>query len=105
MKVSLVNIRNYKEDDYLYVGRPSKYGSPYASKLSKVEGTIQVDSKEEALRLYKEYIMKNQHLITELLEELEERNITKLGCWCYPSDCHADIILQLIKEKQNGFEF
>jgi len=100
VKVNLINIRGYTNDDYIYVGRPSRYGNPYSSKedsLGEYVGT-----KDEAINRYEKYIDENDHLIDELISELKEKNTNKIGCWCSPSRCHGDVLKQRIELR--GYE-
>ena len=103
--MQLINLKNYLDKDYIYVGRPSIWGNPYSSKPSSLLDTIIVSNKDESLSKYEEYIMNNLNLVDDLIKEMNNKNVTKIACFCYPSRCHADILLKLIKEKQNGFEF
>lgn len=96
--IEVVNIKNYKSDDYIYVGRPSKWGNPYSSKDSEL--AERVENREESLKKYREYILNNLSLVDELIYEMNQNSITKLGCWCKPSNCHADILVELINEKK-----
>jgi len=88
----------------IYIGRPSKWGNPYSHK----NGTLakyKVDTREEAVEKYKEYILNRE----DLLECLHELKGKVLACWCAgkmplteedkPFRCHGQILLELIKER------
>lgn len=96
MKLETVNINEYKGDDYIYIGRPSRYGSPFASKPSKI-AEFKVDSKFEAMEKCREYFTENTYIIDSLINELNEKGINKLGCFCSPKPCHGDILIELIE--------
>lgn len=96
--IKVVNIKNYNGDDYIYVGRPSKWGNPYSSKDSNL--AERVTSREEAIKKYKSYILENLNLVDDLIEELNDKSLTKIGCWCKPASCHADILAELINERK-----
>lgn len=98
MNLDLINIRNYEDTDYMYIGRPSKYGNPYSFKTSNL--ATKVESKEESLRLFREYINENPNLIDNLIKDIKEGGYTKLGCWCSPGKCHGDILIEKIKERR-----
>lgn len=87
-----------KNEPYdVYIGRGSKWGCPYT--IIKDRPTLAseiVDSKEEALSKYKEYVLNNPELI-ESLDELEGKT---LGCFCKPEKCHGDILLELLTKKK-----
>jgi|AntRauTorcE11897_2_1112592.scaffolds.fasta_scaffold00596_13 hypothetical protein len=97
--IETVNINEYKGDDYIYIGRPSKYGSPFASKPSKI-AEFKVGSKSEAMEKCKEYFTENPQIIDELIDELKEKEISKLGCFCSPKPCHGDILIELIEMRK-----
>ena len=76
----VVNIR--REDCDIYIGRPSKWGNPFA--IGR-DGT-----REEVIAKYKEYIRRRPRLIEDLREEAGET----LGCFCAPLPCHGDVLLE-----------
>ena len=81
----------------VYIGRGSKWGCPYT--IIKDRPTLAseiVDSKEEALSKYKEYVLNNP----ELIESLDELEGMTLGCFCKPEKCHGDILLELLTKKK-----
>ena len=77
-----------KKDNYdVYIGRPSKWGNPF---------TIGKDgNRKEVIRKYKKWILNQPELLKSLVE-LEDK---VLGCWCYPKECHGDVLLNMLKEK------
>jgi hypothetical protein len=95
--MEVINIKNYNNEDYIYIGRPSKYGNPYSSKKSKIAQNV--NSKEESLKLFEQYLNDNDFLVDDLIEEMKEKGVNKLGCFCKPSKCHGDIYIKKIKEK------
>lgn len=78
-------------DDAIYVGRPTKWGNPY-SHLSGTIALYKVDSREEAILKYREWITNNDELIADAKRELRNRDLV---CWCAPSECHADILIEI----------
>ena len=66
--------------DAIYVGRPSKWGNPYR--------IGQDGSREQVIRLYRLALIASQVDLSELQGK-------DLVCWCAPSPCHADILLEL----------
>ena len=96
--IKVINVKNYESTDYIYIGRPSKYGNPYSSKETNL-ATI-VESKEESLRKYEEYIDENPNLIDSIIKEMNNDKIHKLGCWCTPGKCHGDIIIKKINDRK-----
>ena len=64
------------------VARPSKWGNPYP---------VADYGRDEAIRLYREYLGQHPDLIAAARTELACRD---LACWCAPSEaCHADVLL------------
>jgi hypothetical protein len=94
-----------KEPYDIYIGRPSKWGNPYthhADKETLAEHIV--ESREEAISKYKEYILAKP----ELLNDLHELEGKTLGCWCMPSDgsfsipfiCHGQVLVELIEKNK-----
>ncbi len=73
--------------DYLYIGRPSKWGNihpiKYLCPICKVRHT-----RDEAIQKYEDDLAANDDLIA-CLHELKGKT---LGCWCKPKRCHGDIL-------------
>ena len=64
------------------VARPSKWGNPYP---------VADYGRDEAMRLYREYLGQHPELVAAARTELVGRD---LACWCAPSEtCHADVLL------------
>lgn len=80
-----------KEKYDVYVARPSKFGNPF----SHLPGTLaqyKVDSREEAIEYYRNYIFSTPWLFKAAKEELKGKI---LGCWCSPRLCHAEILAEI----------
>jgi len=81
-----------KESYDYYVGRPSKFGNPF----SHQPGTLaihKVDSREEAIECYRNYIMNTPWLLEAAKNELKGKI---LGCWCHPLSCHGDVLAEIV---------
>lgn len=91
----MVRVVHCKKEPYdVYIGRPSKWGNPYSHK----EGTLakfKVDTREEAVERYRDYILSRP----DLLDQLPELQGKVLGCWCSPKACHGDILIELVNQK------
>jgi hypothetical protein len=82
----------------VYVGRPTKWGNPFAVGETVHKGPMYsgrdeiVRDTDHAARLYREWLF-NQRSARELLLPLRGKN---LACWC-PLDqpCHADVLLEI----------
>lgn len=81
-----------KRDAYdVYIGRPSKWGNPFS--IGK-DGT-----RAEVIQKYREWIATQP-----LMNELDELRGKKLGCWCKPSACHGDVLVELLNQSPLPFE-
>jgi hypothetical protein len=69
---------------YVYIGRPSKWGNPFA--IGR-DGT-----RDEVIAKYREYLDKNVVLKAQARKEL--RGMI-LGCWCAPMACHGDVLAEV----------
>ena len=97
-KTDVINIKDYEDTDYIYIGRPGKYGNPFSSKYSNI--ATKVGSKDESLDKFRDYINNNPQLVDDLIRDLRDSGYSKLGCWCKPGKCHGDIYLEKIQEKK-----
>jgi hypothetical protein len=96
-----MKIVHCKKDVYdVYIGRPSKWGNPY-SHLDDTLAEFKVKSRKEAIQKYRLWITKGSGKY--LLNDLHELKGKVLGCWCHPKSCHGDVLIDLIKEMENGF--
>jgi len=91
LKTRVVNKRFQKYD--VYIGRGSKWGNPYTHIKGKTKAEFLVDSREEAIEKYSEWIKKQP----SLLKDLHELKDKRLGCYCRPERCHGDILVALIE--------
>lgn len=82
LKTTVVNVRNGGVCD-IYVGRPSPWGNPF---VANRDGT-----REEVIEKYRTWLARRPDLIARLGELQGKR----LGCWCHPLPCHADILAEL----------
>jgi len=93
MTTRVVNLRLQPYD--VYIGRGSKWGNPFSHKAG-TKALYRVKSREEAIRKYREWILTQP----ELLESLSELEGKTLGCFCKPHDCHGDVLVELIRDKE-----
>lgn len=84
-----------KEDFDVYIGR----GSIWGNKWSHREGTMAdyvVETREEAIRCYEEWLLNQPELMEKAKKELRHK---VLGCWCYPLACHGDVLARIANEE------
>lgn len=77
----------------IYIGRGSHWGNPFSHRYGTM-ARYKVDTREEAIRCYEEWI-RNQ---PELMKSLPELKGKVLGCYCKPLTCHGDVLIKLINE-------
>jgi hypothetical protein len=97
MSTTVVNLKGHRDDpdfaDVVYVGRPMHRGgwrlpgSPLASPFRPGPD----GSRKDVLAKYRQYLLSRPDLIA-LLPGLRGR---RLGCWCVPEPCHAQVIAEL----------
>lgn len=76
-----------KREPYdIYVGRPSRWGNPFAIGYH--------GDRDEVILKYSEWIKTKP----DLLAALPELKGKVLGCWCRPSACHADVLARMADE-------
>jgi hypothetical protein len=92
----VINLRNERHgDNFVYIGRGSKWGNPYTHIKGKTKAQFLVKNREEAIDKYEEWI-RNQ---PDLLKDLHELKGKRLGCYCRPyNKCHGDVLCDLIEE-------
>ena len=110
--IKVVNkYKHTKTPNDIYIGRGSVLGNPFTHLSTHTKAEIKVDTREDAIEKYKEYL-------NELIDK-KDRNVTNflnvifkwaksgdvnLVCYCSPKSCHGDVIKELIenKIKQDG---
>lgn len=91
-KTRVVNRKSEKEE--VYIGRGSIWGNPFTSiKDRKTAAEFVVNTREESVQMYKEWILRQPGLLHRLLE----LNGKVLGCFCKPQSCHGDTLVYLLK--------
>lgn len=94
MVAKVININSNEPFD-IYVGRPSRFGNPFTHHQHLGGNLVIVDTREEAIARYEEWIRSQPELMAAA--KLELRGCT-LACWCCPLSCHADILLRIANE-------
>lgn len=74
----------------VYVGRPSLFGNPFASKPSAYASET-VASRAVAIEKYAEWVLTQP----EIMSRLPYLKGKTLGCWCSPLPCHGDVLARL----------
>lgn len=85
----VVNCRSSGYD--VYIGRPSIWGNPFSHLPKKTLAAFRVETRDEAIARYEEWLMAQPHL----LDALKTLRGKVLGCWCAPLACHGDVLARL----------
>lgn len=94
---TVVNLKGHRDDpdfdDVVYVGRAMHRGGWHlaASPLANPFRPGRDGTREEVVAAFREYILGRPDLLTRL-PDLRGR---RLGCWCVPLPCHAQVIAEL----------
>ena len=70
--------------DCVYIGRPSKWGNPFA--IGK-DGT-----REEVIEKYRQHLFERPELLEQAKKELAGKNLV---CFCAPKACHGNILIEI----------
>lgn len=89
----VVNLEDYDRDDAIYIGRSSKFGNPYHMREDGGD-----HSRAESISRYRVWFRAKVQTDPEFREAVEELRGETLGCWCRPSPCHGDIIVEWLEE-------
>lgn len=85
--------KHHKVPYDVYIGRGSIWGNPF-SHMENTQAQFKVETREEAIEKYREWILTKPHL----LKRLPELKGKKLGCYCHPKACHGDVLVELIEK-------
>lgn len=102
--ITVVNIKQSKDPDQIYIGRSMKTQKLKASPLANPFRLSDSKSREQCLSQYRNWLngqlQINSPARAELgrLVELAKKFPLKLACWCAPESCHGDIIREKIIE-------
>jgi Domain of unknown function (DUF4326) len=96
-RTTVVNLRGHRDEpafaDVVYVGRSMHRGGwrLAASPLACPYRPGPDGTRADVIATYREHLLGRPDLL-ELAEYLRGR---RLGCWCAPLPCHADVIAEL----------
>ena len=92
-------VNKYREPYDIYIGRGSKWGNPYTHIKGKTKASHVVNTREESIQSFKEWITKGEG--KHLLNDLHELKGKTLGCFCKPQSCHGDILKELADRQES----
>ncbi len=84
----------YGEENAVKIDRTTKWGSPFAIGRD--------GSREEVMEKYRDYLRKRPDLLKAIPGELSGK---VLVCWCWPDQCHGDILAYLANNPDRIKEF
>lgn len=87
----VVKINPRRSNFTLYIGR--EFAGLPASKWQNPFHEYQY-GRSECIKMYEQHVRSN----TELMAAIAELSDQALGCWCYPQDCHGDVLVKVYKE-------
>lgn len=106
VNVSKKELGNYKDfvewsadPSNVYIGRNMSFYVKGA-KASKWANPFDVKKfgRERCIEKYKDYLLSNRSLLNSIME-LKGK---KLGCWCKPEACHGDVLVEVLKQLDEG---
>ncbi len=71
----------------VYVGRPGPFGNPF--RIGAAQTRTQVIDR------YRRWLLEQPELVARVKAELRGK---RLGCWCRPQNCHADVLAEVANE-------
>jgi hypothetical protein len=90
-----MDLEHWLEDDnHIYIGRSMGWVKGAKKSIWANKFSVKDYGRKEALRLYKEDIVKDK----KLMMKLPELRGKVLGCWCRPDKCHGDVLIELLDE-------
>lgn len=91
MKTEVINVKNYKGNDFVYIGR----GTPFGNANSLTEDSKSRDSACDAYEYdFRQKIKYNPSFKLQVLSLYGK----KLGCSCVPLRCHGETIKQYLNQ-------
>lgn len=90
MRTRLINIRTSDEGNYVYIGRPSKFGNPY---IVGKDG-----NRETVCKLYEYWFEKRIQESEVFKQDVENLKGKTLGCYCLPKQCHGQTIIRYLND-------
>jgi len=90
-------LNKYKDiipKDAVYIGRPSVWGNPF-SHMPNTLAKFKVNTREEAVEAYKNWILTQPDLLLKAKRELCGKSLV---CFCAPLACHGDVLVEIANE-------
>jgi hypothetical protein len=100
LTTSVVKVDRRNKNYDVYIGRAwaglpaSKWANPFRVRLNQPETR---EERQRVISAYEKYIRNKPDLMAAIPELVDQ----VLGCWCYPEECHGDVLVRLVKEFQS----
>lgn len=100
-RTTVVNLKGHRDDpayaDVVYVGRAMHRGGWHlaASPLASPFRPGRDGTREEVVEKYRAHLLGRPDLLALLPALLPALRGRRLGCWCVPERCHAEVIAEL----------
>ena len=94
MKTTIVNLKICKDKDVVRIDRTTIFGNPF---MMRTEA-----DRAEVIRKFRKYFYDRIPKDLVFRQRVLKLKGKKLGCWCKPSPCHGDVILEYLKENKGG---
>lgn len=83
----------------IYVGRPTVWGNPFSHRKHGTLAEFVVDSRDEAVDSYREWLLAQPELVSRARSELSGKDLV---CWCAPARCHASVLIEIANSPEYG---
>jgi len=94
-KQMIVNSKTTDKYD-VYIGRPSKWSNQFS--WIPGYGKYLVDTREDAIRAYEDWIRGQPELIAAIKKELRGKVLGCPGSGCPYLGCHGEVLLRILEE-------
>ena len=85
-----------REDHDVLIDRTTPWGNPFTHGPSSL-AKWRVETRAEAIKSFQRWVLYSEDPAAEWIRDhLSELQGKRLGCWCYPKDCHGRILAALV---------
>lgn len=119
-EITIVNLRSCKDFGSLTgdvrIDRATVFGNPFPIGTCLENDEKKSYTRAQCIARYAKYITDCDVVIVDgkrydglkvrkaIRVLAEQGTVTRLGCWCFPAQCHGEIIINLIRDYERGIE-
>jgi hypothetical protein len=108
-KAVVVNMNAGAKFD-VYMGRPGHgfpgpFGNPFGAKMHTVRSTARGEVRDEVIRAHAEWFRKRVSSDLVFMGQVLALRGKRLGCFCKPKSCHADVIAEFVNRVEEEASF